>query len=187
MSGGPPTASPSPRKACLPPSLLHGLVATGFPETGAKQVLTLMVQQIRQVAKSHSMWTHETNHSIMHRLGISHPAALLDRALQNLERADCFLGVALRPSEAQLQWRHMLRAQIGHALRLGHSAASARLVPVDRIIHETFTCKDCGVSFSTAAALKRHVLLQQYEGGAADRQTSGYQRDVLELEHGACI
>ena len=57
----------------------------------------------------------------------------------------------------------MLRAQIGQALLSGYSASTARLVPVDSIIHETFACSECGLGFSTAAALKRHVYLQHME------------------------
>ena len=166
-------------KACLPATLLHGIVATGFPEAGAKLIVTLMVQQIRQIAKSHSMWTHETNSEIMHRLGIIHPAQALERALRCQQRADTTLGDALHPPEAQLQWRHMLRAQIGQAVMSGFSPPAARLVPVDSIIHETFVCPECGIQFSTAAALKRHTFLQHME----DEQQQSRRQAVKEQSH----
>ncbi|CAE7445631.1 unnamed protein product, partial [Symbiodinium microadriaticum] len=59
---------------------------------------------------------------------------------------------------AQLQWRHILRAHLAEVQQPAPTAAgpSARLVPVDSVIHEIFECTTCGQQFSTAAALKRH-------------------------------
>ena len=172
-------------KACLPATLLHGIVATGFPEAGAKLIVTLMVQQIRQIAKSHSMWTHEMNSDIMHRLGIIHPAQALERALRCQQRADTTLGGALHPPEAQLQWRHMLRAQIGQAVMTGFSPPAARLVPVDSIMHETFVCPECGIQFSTAAALKRHTFLQHMEDEQQQSRRQAVKEQSLQshMEH----
>ena len=172
-------------RACLPATLLHGIVATGYPEVGAKLVTTLMVQQIRHIAKSHSMWTHETNRDIMHRLGIVHPAQALERALRCQQRADCNLGDALHPPEVQLQWRHMLRAQFEQAVSSGYSSSVARLVPVDSIIHETFVCSECGVQFGTAAALKRHMFLQHMEDEQQQARRQAVKEQSLQshMEH----
>ena len=89
-------------KACVPPCLLHGLDCTGIPAAEIKQVTVLLVKQARSVARSHSMFTRETNAQFMHRLQLQLPVDSTAAALAHRLRLDCLLDQALQPSAAQL-------------------------------------------------------------------------------------
>ena len=173
-------------KACIPPCLVHGLDCTGLPPTEAKQVETLLITQARAVARSYSWLTHESNRQFLQRHRITHPAECILQAIKNREAMDTHLGSQIRPGEAQMQWRRMLRgclqtakperavntpsSTIGELAR----APGVCLIPVDKIIHEVFECSECGVRFSTAAALKRHTFLQHF----AEEQRLARQQEV---------
>ena len=173
-------------KACIPPCLTHGLDCTGLPPTEAKQVETLLITQARAVARSYSWLTHETNKQFLHRHRIRHPTEWILQAIKNREALDAHLGSKIRPGEAQLQWRQMLRgclqtAKPEHAVIRQSPTVddpdrvhNVRLIPVDKIIHEVFECNECGIRFSTAAALKRHTFLQHF----AEEQRLARQQEV---------
>ena len=125
----------------------------------------------------------------MQRLRITHPAEILDKATQNRIRLDCILGDALRSTEAQLQWRQILRGHFAdmsmastgrHGTETSCSSASCnqtRLIFVDKILHESFECRERGIQFSTAAALKEGI--QQEVKASAQRSHMEHAKDGM--------
>ncbi|CAE7801270.1 Pol [Symbiodinium sp. CCMP2592] len=157
--------------ACLPACLLHGLDCTGLTPTEAAHVCSMITQQARTVAQSHSMWTHETNRDFTQRLQIVRPLERLHQAILHRQRLDPTLGPLLQPSEAQLQWRAVLLSQVQLAEPSFSELGPARVIPVDQVVAEVFACPECGQQFSSQATMKRHVYLQHLAAEAKqDRQ-----------------
>ncbi|CAE7322293.1 unnamed protein product, partial [Symbiodinium sp. KB8] len=68
------------------PTMLHGVDSMGLPLKEANQIMIVYFKQVRSVAKSFSMFTHETNQDLAKRLGLADP---LQRLLQALDRRSC--------------------------------------------------------------------------------------------------
>ena len=148
------------------PTLLHGLDCMGLLPTEAAQLMTIFYQQARAVAKSFSMYTHEPNLQFARRLRLANPIQRLMQAIDNRARTDSALSLDIRAGDVQLQWRHFVRGQLYEAQdALGTSAGpkpqqSCSLLKVQDVVSEAFPCSECGVSYGTQAALKRHVFRQ---------------------------
>ena len=148
------------------PTLLHGLDCLGLLPTEAAQMMTIFYQQARAIAKSFSMYTHETNMQFARRLKLASPLRRLLKAIDLRAKTDYDLSPSLRAGDVQLQWRHFVRGQLSEAQdALGTSAGpkpqqSCSLLQVQDIIPEVFSCSECGISYGTQAALKRHVFRQ---------------------------
>ena len=177
-------------QACVPPCLLHGLDCSGLPLAEAKQITTLLIQQARLVAQSHSMLTRETNQQFMYRMKLPHPVDVLLKAVTSRAYMDEELGDAIRPNQAQLQRRSMLRAHLADADILKSrstppSLSPARLIPVDKVVEEVFECEHCGQQFAMAAAQKRHeYLVHMTEGDQEARQLDVRSHSVqAPMEH----
>ena len=52
-------------QSCIPPSLLHGLDCAGITDVIAGKIRSLVTQQLRQMIKSYSMFTHEANEDLL--------------------------------------------------------------------------------------------------------------------------
>ncbi|CAE6930547.1 unnamed protein product, partial [Symbiodinium sp. CCMP2456] len=148
---------------CIWPALLHGLDCTGLP---LKELQTLQVQlmkQARSIANSHSMITKESNEDFARRLRLPDPLRRLRQALEHRQHADQFLHAILRPGEAQQQWRTIVRGHLSASSGGWSDPTSSspslptKLQPVDRVLHEVFSCEVCGQEFSTQASLRKHM------------------------------
>ncbi|CAE7215730.1 unnamed protein product [Symbiodinium sp. KB8] len=124
------------------PTLLHGLDCMGLLPTEAAQMMTIFYQQARAIAKSFSMYTHETNMQFARRLKLASPILRLLKAIDNRAMTDSALSPGLRAGDVQLQWRHFVRGQLSEAKdALGTSAGpkppqSCSLLKVQDIIPE---------------------------------------------------
>ena len=144
------------------PTLLHGLDTMGLPPKEAQQLLVLFYKQVRSIAKSFSMFTHESNTQLAVRLGLPDP---LSRLLQAVERRDripsCRVSGIVVAGPPLLRWREILRGQLvmargAQGASAGHETKHISLqLTLDSQIGQ-FACPTCGVSYATAASLKRH-------------------------------
>ena len=146
------------------------------PACRTKELLSLQTQLIKQaraIAGSHSMFTNslkETNAGFVKRLGLPDPVRRLQSALLRRVALDDGLSPWLAPGLSQMQRRHIVR---GHLFD-GHQCwnpstptqetpeAQARLVAVDQVLHETFSCDQCGQQFATQASLRRHMYRHHF-------------------------
>ena len=151
------------------PTMLHGVDSMGLPLKEANQIMIVYFKQVRSVAKSFSMFTHETNQDLAKRLGLADP---LQRLLQALDRRSCAskdLPEQLLPGPVQQQWRLFVRSQLAEArdacgTRTGPKTQQrTSLILVQDILHEQHECKVCGQVLATAAALKRHMFRQHLD------------------------
>ncbi|CAE7332469.1 unnamed protein product [Symbiodinium microadriaticum] len=160
------------------PTLLHGLDSLGLLPTEAAQMMTVFYQQARAIAKSFSMYTHETNMQFAQRLKLASPLRRLLKAIDIRAKTDSDLSPSLRAGDVQLQWRHFVRGQLSEAQdALGTSAGpkpqqSCSLLKVQDIIPEVFTCSDCGISYGTQA----EALSNMNEDHSQADQTNGEHR-----------
>ncbi|CAE7332912.1 unnamed protein product, partial [Symbiodinium microadriaticum] len=160
------------------PTLLHGLDCLGLLPTEAAQMMTVFYQQARAIAKSFSMYTHETNMQFAQRLKLASPLRRLLKAIDIRAKTDSDLSPSLRAGDVQLQWRHFVRGQLSEAQdALGTSAGpkpqqSCSLLKVQDIIPEVFTCSECGISYGTQA----EALSNMNEDHSQADQTNGEHR-----------
>ena len=145
------------------PTLLHGLDSVGLQLPEIQTMLTVFFQQSRSIAKSFSMFTHESNHDFALRLKLPDLLRRLRRAIQRRGWLDDCLPDSLRPTDAQVQWRQFLTAALADAqsasslgARTGSTPAKCRLQLVQEVVAEEFPCPTCGIAYATQAALKRH-------------------------------
>ena len=82
------------------PTLLHGLDCTGLPGAEAATLLTQFYKQARAVARSHSMFTHETHADFARRLRLCNPLDRLLRAVTHRANPDDAHDSCLRPGDA---------------------------------------------------------------------------------------
>ncbi|CAE7872269.1 unnamed protein product, partial [Symbiodinium necroappetens] len=94
------------------PTLLHGLDCMGLLTTEAAQMMTIFYQQARAIAKSFSMYTHETNMQFARRLKLASPIQRLLKAIDSRATTDLALSPNLRAGDVQLQWLHFVRDQL---------------------------------------------------------------------------
>ena len=151
------------------PTMLHGLDSVGLPPKEASQLMTVYFKQVRSVAKSFSMFTHETNQDLAKRLGLADPLQRLVQALERRSRASADLPEPLLPGPVQQQWRQFVRSQLAEArdacgTRTGpRTQQKTSLVLVQDILHEQHECTVCGQVLATSAALKRHMFRQHLD------------------------
>ena len=143
------------------PTLLHGLDAMGLPFKEAQQLKVLYYKHARSIANSYSMFTHESNTQLADRLRLTDPITRLIKAVERRTAADNSTHPDLRPGAEQLRWRSSLRDSFLEArgalgASAGHGSESYSLQPTSRVTLGQFVCDDCGISYATAAALKRH-------------------------------
>ena len=160
-------------KGCVWPALFHALDSTGLPYKELLSLQTQLIKQARAIAGSHSMFTNslkETNAGFVKRLGLPDPVRRLQSALLRRVALDDGLSPWLAPGLSQMQRRHIVR---GHLFD-GHQCwnpstptqetpeVQARLVAVDQVLHETFSCDQCGQQFTTQASLRRHMYRHHF-------------------------
>ena len=151
------------------PTMLHGIDSVGLPLKEANQIMIAYFKQVRSVAKSFSMFTHETNQDLAKRLGLVDPLQRLSQALERRSRASTDLPEPLLPGPVQQQWRLFVRSQLAEArdacgTRTGpRTQQQTSLVLVQDILHEQHECMVCGQMLATSAALKRHMFRQHLD------------------------
>ena len=155
-------------QSCVPPSLLHGLDCTGVTEVIAGKIRSLVTQQLRQIVRSYSMFTHEANEDLLIRLHVEDPIDRVYKAFDNRCSKPSMDFERLQVWESHTQWLNVLRgrlfdnseaarqsAQDVHIGSAGQSSARAWVVPVN-LVTEQFICHECGFAFATQAALNSH-------------------------------
>ncbi|CAE6942520.1 unnamed protein product [Symbiodinium sp. CCMP2592] len=155
-------------QGCVWPTLLHALDSSGLPGKDLQAMQTLLLKQVRSIARSHSMLTRETNRAIIDRLRLPDPVRRLQQALTRREQQDSALGEAIRPGREQLQWRSMVRGHLFDSMcvwqaRPEDQNLQSRLVPVQLVLHEQYECEVCGQCFSTQASHRRHMYLNHFD------------------------
>ena len=143
------------------PTLLHGLDTMGLPLKEAQQLKVLYYKHARSLANSYSMFTHESNAQLANRLRLTDPITRLIKAVERRAATDNSMHPDLRPGAEQLRWRSSLRDSLLEArgalgASAGHGSESYSLQPTPHLTIGQFVCDDCGISYATAAALKRH-------------------------------
>ena len=155
-------------QSCIPPSLLHGLDCTGITEVIAGKIRSLVTQQLRQIVRSYSMFTHEANEDLLLRLHVEDPIDRIYKAFTHRCSKPPMDFERLQVWESHTQWLSVLRGRLfdnSEAARqsaqdvrigsAGQSSAKARAAPVN-LVTEQFACQECGFAFATQAALKSH-------------------------------
>ncbi|CAE7330418.1 unnamed protein product, partial [Symbiodinium sp. CCMP2456] len=160
-------------QGCIWPAILHGLDCTGMPQPELQSLNTQLIKQARSIARSHSMLTRETNVDLVRRLESSPTQSR---------------GSEMRFE--QLQWRALVRGQLFETSGSPWGACpsltiSSKLVCVEKVIHEIFTCEDCGQQFATPAALKRHQFCMHMTADQKEARTQEVQqaRKHSPMEH----
>ena len=161
-------------RSCVISTLTHGLDVMVLSTAQAGRLRSLATQQARQIAKSYSVVTRESNDEFMERFAIRDVVEMIaatfvrvsEKATPDFER--------LPELDRCRQWRAILRANftdiapgaMGVRANPGcHSAQPpAKLVPVD-LVAEQFLCNECGFAFATQAALRSHKYKMHYEEG----------------------
>ncbi|CAE7801944.1 Crnkl1 [Symbiodinium sp. CCMP2592] len=166
-------------QGCIWPALLHGLECTGLPLAEMQALQTQLIVQARSLVRSYSMFTRETNVDFVKRLQLPSPVQRLQRAFTRRLELDAHLGPSLQLTDEQQQWRHLVRGQLFATMAnlwqpqclVPSQEAKARVVCVEKVLHETFECEICGQYFMSQASLGHH----QYSKHFADQQEA---RDV---------
>ena len=166
-------------RSCILPCLLHALDCTGITDVIAGKVRSLVTQQLRQIARTYSMFTLETNEDLLLRLRIDDPIDLVYKAFHRTFSAQRPEHDRLQVWPSHTQWQSILHGQLfdnsllasqgAMDVRVGpeQSNRNARLVPVP-LVAEQFLCQECGFAFATHAALKSHKYRMHYQ--EADKQ-----------------
>ena len=153
-------------KGCVWPALLHALDVTGLPQPEIATLQSLLIQQARTIANSHSMITRESKLKFVTRLKLPDPVGRLQSALWHRVQSDVLLHALLAPDEVQLQWRSIVRGHLHDGtnswLTPSQPSVSASnhacLQPVQKVLRERFSCEECGQEFVTQASLRRHIF-----------------------------
>ena len=149
------------------PTLLHGLDCTGLPSQEASQLMVMFYKQARSIAKSYSMFTHESNQDLARRLRLPNPLRRLLQAIDRRASADLYGPELLQPGGVQLQWRAYVRGQLVDAqgAHRTHKPTESKcsLQLVEDILPEKFCCDVCGQEYGTQASLKRHMFRQHLD------------------------
>ena len=172
------------------PTLLHGLDSVGLQLPEIQTMLTVFFQQSRSIAKSFSMFTHESNHDFALRLKLPDLLQRLGRAIQRRGWLDDCLSDSLRPTDAQVQWRQFLTAALADAqsasslgARTDSTPVKCRLQLVQEVVAEEFPCPTCGIAYATQAALKRHQfrshLSEEEQLSAVTENRRALRQDVM--------
>eukprot|EP00439_Symbiodinium_sp_Y106_P014883 s9371_g2.t1 len=108
------------------------------------------------------MFTHETHVDFARRLRLCNPVERLLRAVTHRANQDDAHDSCLRPGDAQLQWRAVVR---GHLTSVTMTPTAreerCRLQLVQDVLREKFECTECGQHFISQAALRRHEYGQR--------------------------
>ena len=177
-------------QACVFATLQHGLTCTGLTSSGAKRVRALVAPQVRSIAGSFSMFTHESNSVLLCRLGLLDPVDALAQAFaKRVSTSESDLGM---PHQANVdQWLSIVRARLdgekgAMGVRAGPDLPHCFLSQIDLVCREAFPCDICGLSFSTQAGLRSHIYKLHYDSEQKEqRNTEVSRRKVSSFwEHG---
>ena len=173
-------------QSCVPPCLLHGLDCAGITEVIAGKIRSLVTQQLRQIVRSYSMFTHEANEDLLIRLNVEDPIDRIHKAFTKRCSKSPTDFECLQVWESHTQWLNVLRgrlfdnsnaawqsaqdARIGSA---GQSSIKTQVVPVN-LVTEQFICHECGFAFATQAALKSH----KYKLHFAEKDKKARQEEI---------
>ncbi|CAE7633009.1 unnamed protein product [Symbiodinium sp. CCMP2592] len=171
-------------QGCIWPALLHGLDCTGLPLSEMQALQTQLIVQARSIVRSYSMFTREANVDLIKRLKLPSPVQRLQQAFTRRMELDAHLGPSLQLTEEQRQWRHLVRGQLFATMAnlwqpqcLEPSPeAKARVVCVEKVLHETFECEICGQQFVSQASLGHHQYSKHFD---AEQQEA---RDVERVQ-----
>ncbi|CAE7244932.1 unnamed protein product, partial [Symbiodinium sp. CCMP2456] len=107
---------------------------------------------LRSIAKSHSMFTHETNEAFASRMKLPNPVQrLLDAQLRRIESDRHHFSPPMAGSPQQ-QWRELVKGQLLEARDMDAlRKVKTRLRLVQDVLHEQFSCEECGQAFITQA------------------------------------
>ncbi|CAE7746398.1 unnamed protein product [Symbiodinium microadriaticum] len=126
---------------------------------GSRAVVGSLLQTVAFIAKSHSMFTRESNQAFAQRLCLPDPIKRLLECIARREKMDQFHPSPLLEGSPQLQWRELVRGEILEARATSHPQKDrCRVKLVQDVLHEQFRCSECDQTFVTQAALRRHVF-----------------------------
>ena len=153
---------------CASGKAVFRLDCAGITDVIAGKIRSLVTQQLRQMVRSYSMFTHEANEDLLLRLHIEDPIGRIYKAFTHRCSKPPMEFECLQVWESHAQWLHVLRGRLfdnsevarqsAQDVRIGsagQSSTKARVVPV-HIVTEQFVCHECGFAFATQAALKSH-------------------------------
>ena len=133
-----------------PPATLAGHGPT-HPSTWTGlhwQLIVMFYKQARSIAKSYSMFTHESHQDLARRLRLPNPLMRLLQAIDKRASADPYGPEPLQPGSVQLQWRAYVRVQLVDAQEAhqAHKQAEQKgsLQLVEDILPAKFCCDVCG-------------------------------------------
>ena len=177
-------------QACVFSTLQHGLTCTGLTSSGAKRIRSLVAQQVRCIAGSFSMFTHERNADLLCRLGLSDPVEALAQAFSKRISSSGHELEVLRQANVD-QWLSIVRARLdgergAMGVRAGPDLQHCSLSQIDLVCHESFTCDICGLCFSTQAGLRSHTYKSHYDLEQKERRDAEVSRHKVSSvwEHG---
>ena len=159
-------------RSCVISTLIRGLDVMVLSTAQAGRLRSLAIQQARQIAKSYSVVTRESNDEFMERFALRDVVDMIAATFVRVSEKRMPDFERLPELERCRQWRAILRANFmdiapgAMGVRTdpgGHSAPPpAKLVPVD-LVAEQFLCNECGFAFATQAALRSHQYKMHYE------------------------
>ena len=175
-------------RSCVVTTLVHELDNMVLSHAQANKLRVLTVQQVRQIAKSYSMFTKESNDELMERLSIKDVVEVIAGAFVRSSSKPTPEYEKLVDPERCSQWRSILRANftdlVPGAMDVRTDSAnpaaksSVKLVPVN-LVAEQFLCEVCGYAFATQAALRSHKYKIHYE----DEQEEVRKAEVRQQQH----
>ena len=159
-------------RSCVVSTMMHGLDVMVLSAAQAGRLRSLATQQARQIAKSYSVVTRESNDEFMERFALKDVIDMIAAAFVRFSERDRPEFERLPELERCRQWREILRANFvdiapgAMGVRTGPGGHKApppvKLVPVD-LVAEQFLCNECGFAFATQAALRSHQYKMHYE------------------------
>ena len=140
-------------RSCVVSTLIHGLDVMVLSNAQAGKLRSLAIQQARQITKSYSVITRESNDDFMERYAIPDVVELIAAAFVRFSEKPAADFEQLPELDRCRQWRSILSANF---LDIAPGALGARtgpdgvnilppvkLVPVD-LVAEQFLCDECG-------------------------------------------
>ena len=141
--------------SCVGSVLLYSLPATMLDTNSASMLRTQVVKQLRRVARSPAHITHESNQSLLDRLGTPDVTEYLaELTRQRVGQAEKTLGHLHAAAVAN----HLNQLTSNHDLHAQQSApTSTQLTEVTQIPKHPTSCPHCGIMFTSLHAVRTHI------------------------------
>ena len=157
-------------QSCVFTIMSYGLAATGLDPSWATKLRGAVMRQLRITTRSLGHLTHETNDSLLHRLGLLDPVQHVQRMCHN-RIATCRQFVHhLQPARVH-QWWDILSSTFTQ-LAQGHPSADApaTVTEVTQVLRIRCSCQICGQQFPSLHALRVHLGKQHPEAQPQRRE-----------------